>query len=119
MGVKLGDVLPLTESETYYGCQACSKLRSNFKLVVCDHKEGLKDYSEVQFYCEDCIDTAKEHLMDQHNVGTCDWCKGSNLIVKPHRDFEEGNNGPVYDVCKACRVKESASLDAEETGWDV
>lgn len=63
-------------------------------------------------------DAPEEEDLDRHNVGTCDWCKGSNLIVKPHRDFEEGNNGPIYDVCKACRVQELARLD-EETGWDV
>lgn len=115
MARSLGDVIPCSDAETYYGCQACSLTRSTFKLVV---KVGLGEYSEVQFYCVNDIDAAKEHLMDQHNVGTCDWCKGANLIVKPHRDFEEGNNGPVYDVCKACRVKESDSL-SEETGWDV
>lgn len=64
-------------------------------------------------------DVPEEEDLDLHNVGTCDWCKGSNLIVKPHRDFEEGNNGPVYDVCKACRVQELERLDTEETGWDV
>jgi hypothetical protein len=59
----------------------------------------------------------EEEDLDLHNVGTCDWCKGSNLIVKPHRDFEEGSGGPIYDVCKACRVKEADSL-CDEDDWN-
>ena len=113
MSRKLGDVIPLERHEMY-GCQACNN-PSTCKLVVVVKEGG---YSETEFYCSEHIDVAKEHLMDQHDVGTCDWCKGSNLIVKPHRDFEEGSNGPIYDVCKACRVKESDSLN-EETGWDT
>ena len=43
----------------------------------------------------------------------CEWCKKDALDVKEHRDYEEGLNGPVYDVCKDCRKKEAALLDEE------
>jgi hypothetical protein len=112
MGHNLGDLIGLIHDDESTECEACKKF-AQYRLVVSVDGEQF----ETIPYCSDHVHDAKEHLMDQHNVGTCDWCKGSNLIVKPHRDFEEGNNGPIYDVCKACRVKESDSLK-DETGWE-
>lgn len=56
----------------------------------------------------------KEQEDEENNpTGCCDWCKRSHVKVRPHRDFEEGSCGPVYDVCDACIAKEQASLDDE------
>ncbi len=34
--------------------------------------------------------------------------------LRPHRDYEEGMAGRVYDVCDACIVKEHKQLVAED-----
>lgn len=39
-------------------------------------------------------------------VDSCDWCHAPDVEVTPHRDWEEGNNGPVYSVCKSCIAKD-------------
>jgi len=73
---------------------------------------------EAENYCNVHAQEAKAKLAPTEQTGTCDWCKGDNLRIKPHRDFEEGSAGRIYDVCQACRNQESESL-SEETGWDV
>lgn len=39
---------------------------------------------------------------DEPIIGDCEWCKATDVEVKPTRDIDEGFNGPVYDVCKGC-----------------
>lgn len=46
--------------------------------------------------------------------GTCDWCKKHADELKPRRDFEEGMNGRLYDVCQACIDKENKRLNEDD-----
>jgi hypothetical protein len=103
-----GQLVPIDPNKDTDVCRTCNE-SAQFRLV---EKVGFckVDWSS---YCTTHSEEAREAML-----GTCDWCKGSNLITTPHRDFEEGSNGPVYEVCQACRVKESADL-SEETGWDT
>lgn len=66
--------------------------------------------SEMHDCCEECV---KEIRSTPRRVGVCDWCKAKNVETRPHRDFEEGLYGPVYDVCAECRRKEIEALEAE------
>lgn len=44
----------------------------------------------------------------------CDWCKKPTTDTTPFRDtMDEGSHGPVYEVCKACRIKYNESVDRE------
>ncbi len=69
------------------------------------------EYSDL---CQECKDAADAYNSDSNNhLGTCDWCGANNVRVRPHRDWEEGSAGPVYDVCCSCIDKENKRL-AEE-----
>lgn len=46
-------------------------------------------------------------------IDTCDWCKAHDVEIFPFRDWEEGSNGPVYDVCNAC-IRKSNDYAHEE-----
>lgn len=46
-------------------------------------------------------------------TGNCDWCKDHRNSLRPHRDFEEGSSGRVYDVCLECRQEESKRVSEE------
>jgi hypothetical protein len=50
--------------------------------------------------------------------GTCDWCKKPADDLVEHKDFEEGQAGRFYDVCGACREKESLIISAELDALD-
>lgn len=43
----------------------------------------------------------------------CDWCHEVTTGVVPHRDYDEGMAGPVYQVCPACIAKESENAQME------
>jgi hypothetical protein len=104
----VGQLLPIDPDNDSYICETC-KVPAQYRLVTKLRLGGI-DWTP---YCSEHADLRLATML-----GTCDWCKGTNLLVKPHRDFEEGSGGPLYDVCRACRIKESNDL-SEETGWDV
>jgi hypothetical protein len=65
--------------------------------------------------CQECLDEDRKYRNDEYNsFQRCDWCKQEKQFVMPHRDYEEGMGGPVYDVCRDCREKETAQILAEE-----
>lgn len=51
--------------------------------------------------CEECYTEAVNHV----EISTCDWCHADHVVVKSIRHWEEGNSGPVYEVCAPCREK--------------
>lgn len=62
--------------------------------------------------CQACYDKYRAEVAasateEQH----CDWCNAMKTDVKPYRDFEEGSYGPVYSVCRDCRVKHAKYID--------
>lgn len=51
--------------------------------------------------------------MKKEFSGECDWCRKEANDLVEHQDFEEGLAGQMWDVCAACRKKESDAIDQE------
>jgi hypothetical protein len=69
--------------------------------------------------CTACHLTFKAELKkDREQPKECEWCHETTTNCKPHRDFEEGQGGRVYDVCVKCRVKESARVTKENEEYE-
>lgn len=69
--------------------------------------------SEMHDLCQSCFDQLQT-AQSTPLIAICDWCK-TTAELRPMRDFEEGRNGPVYDVCIACSAKHVAqTMDTEE-----
>jgi hypothetical protein len=98
--------------------------------TMCDHEgheqrpavkriQGETDSFGCEYVCmcQECVDQHAEHkkqyAQEEHY---CDWHKGMGLDVRPRRDPDEGQAGPVYQVCEACRKKdiERTAREAEE-----
>lgn len=62
--------------------------------------------------CAECL-TEMRAAMARQRDGRCDWCKTDARDLRDHRDIEEGMHGPVYRVCRSCRDREAARLEAE------
>lgn len=67
--------------------------------------------------CPICVKANAEFEETADRSGRCDWCKEEKPSLVPHRDFEEGSSGPVYEVCADCIRSESKRI-AEEMGDD-
>lgn len=93
---------------------------------TCDHEDGCEALatqrmtgetdsmgSEYFYFCEHHADLERAALKSADTSGQCDWCKQHAPRLSPHRDFEEGCNGRVYDVCAACLRAESERLSEE------
>lgn len=65
--------------------------------------------------CQTCVDEFKAHAKKAHH-GVCDWCRSPAEDLRPHRDFEEGSSGRIYDVCRGCIKAESERLVADMDG---
>lgn len=68
--------------------------------------------------CQVCYDAHKNYMLNRDTSGHCDWCKCDKSIVRPHRDFEEGFAGRLYNVCTDCLKKESDSLEEDRASSD-
>jgi hypothetical protein len=70
--------------------------------------------SEMHDLCQACVDQWKQQVeaaaKEEHY---CEWCKTSQVGVRPYRDMEEGSCGRLYDVCPACRKKDGDYWRAE------
>ena len=78
--------------------------------------QGETDSFGAEFYdlCDECANALRAEIKgEREKPRRCDWCKTVATDTHPHRDFEEGSCGRVYDVCGACRLRELDSL-AEE-----
>jgi len=74
--------------------------------------------AEHYFQCEACRHKEREWRQANPTMGDCNWCKTSDVRIFPRRDFEEGMNGPVYDVCQACITKEAERIREEQDDDD-
>ena len=85
----------------------------------CYDKAVLKIVGEVDSFgyetfcmCEKHADAYKKSLEDSSDEEqSCDWCRKMSTTVDFYRDWEEGSNGPVYEVCESCRRKNAATHD--------
>jgi len=57
--------------------------------------------------CDAHIEQFKEDVANANALsdGECEWCKARDVQVAPFRDWQEGTQGPMYDVCETCRGK--------------
>lgn len=46
-------------------------------------------------------------------IAACEWCRTTEVEVFPFRDWEDGGNGPVYEVCNACIRKNNDAAHEE------
>lgn len=80
--------------------------------------------SEYHPLCTSCGDKTLLKIKEAREkeeanpTGYCDWCKASNVLVSPHRDFEEGLHGRVYDVCSPCLAKERERIAEEMEDYE-
>jgi hypothetical protein len=63
-------------------------------------------------FCQPCYDAYREEVKKPKD-GYCEWHKGEGTDITPYRDSDEGMNGPVYDVCAACRKRNQERLHQE------
>lgn len=100
-----GDVLALPRGKTIW-CDEHPDKVAVAKIIGETDSMG----SEVYNACQECVNASKNA---GPTIGICDWCKTKNVEVKPKRDYEEGMNGRVYDVCQPC-IKRYDDRQAEE-----
>ena len=110
----------LSITDTVNQCENCTAEKistaATYKVIgECDSMG-----CEWIFLCDKHLSEHDVAMAAADKSGTCDWCKTDQPEVRPHRDFEEGSNGPVYDVCTNCLRAESARVSEElgEQDWD-
>lgn len=103
---------------------------SDAQNQMCDTHPQVAAYRRVQgetdsmgceylFMCKQCFDAYQEELKASgERECLCDWCKLMKKNVRPHRDFEEGRAGPLYQVCLDCRNQEAEIVQDEYFGDD-
>lgn len=106
MGILPGQTRPLSENQM---CEVHDDKPAVIELCT----EADSFGAEWTPLCQSCID---EHNAEKHPDGVlrdCDWCHATNVRIKPMRDYEEGSNGPVYDVCGPCRTRHNKRVQEE------
>lgn len=68
--------------------------------------------SEMHDLCDECA-TEYRNSLKQPVSQQCDWCKQKSTDCAPMRDIDEGLYGPVYTVCRSCRISYNTALDEE------
>lgn len=93
--------------------------------TVCDDHPDVLAFKRVQTetdsfgceyacLCEPCFVKFKADVEeDRKRPRKCDWCKTEATDCRPTRDYDEGMAGPVYNVCEACRTKQTEAAYAE------
>lgn len=99
-----GSFHSLASGESEELCETCNeqasiKMQGETDSFGCEWIYLCKEHEEVE---RTAVKEAREVAMV--TLDDCDWCKQRKLDVRDFRDFEEGSNGPVYSVCKDCRV---------------
>lgn len=59
--------------------------------------------SEYYYQCDECRQKERVWSLENPHHSDCDWCKATNVETRGIRDIDEGNHGPVYNVCTPCR----------------
>lgn len=67
---------------------------------------------EMHDLCADCAKADRDERR-KPTVGKCSWCKADEVELRHTRDYEEGMNGPVYEVCAECIKRRDDRLKAE------
>jgi hypothetical protein len=84
--------------------------------IAVKRTQGETDSFGAEYHdlCQECFDKLSREIAEyDKQPKTCDWCGQTKTDCRSHRDMDEGQAGPVYDVCQACRDKESVRLQEE------
>lgn len=112
-----GDVVRIQTSEYEdEGCyhDGCSK-RPEWRLQGETDSMG----AEYHFYCDQHLKEVQKVMREAPEVlESCDGC-GAMAVLRPSRCWEEGNNGPVYHWCPACRESNRKSLEDSFTDEEL
>lgn len=95
------------------------------EMVCDDHPDRPAKYrmvgetdsfgSEILDLCEECYDAIKKAEADQAEaLDFCEGCKTEQKDCRPIRDPDEGQCGPVYTMCPACRKQLVRYFNEEE-----
>lgn len=76
--------------------------------------------SELNDMCEECAAEYRAWARSpEATTGRCDWCKVDATDLRHTRDYDEGLDGPVYEVCGACRKRRDERINAEIDEYDL
>lgn len=87
-------------------CDDCASEGKEVKAVVRLQGETDSFGSEMYDLCQACYDAQKD-APDEMADGCCQWCHKHATDLRPFRDADEGQAGPVYYVCGKCRARDS------------
>jgi hypothetical protein len=97
----------------YIGCDTCEECNNGTRATWRLQGETDSFGCEYIFVCDKHLEEADDAAREADTAGPCDWCKINKEKLSPHRDIDEGSNGPVYHVCSSCIAKESEALEDE------
>jgi hypothetical protein len=97
-----GDVVKFNKGSI---CVHCSTFEVEVPAVVTIVGETDSFGSELLDLCQKCYTAVLEYEPEDE----CEWC-GKTAPLHPLRDYDEGLNGPVYQVCKACHKKQDLNI---------
>lgn len=74
--------------------------------------------AELNDMCQECLDEYREEMRNADWSGKCQWCEQQAPKLFSRRDYEEGMNGPVYQVCRPCidRQEQRAREELDQYG---
>lgn len=73
---------------------------------------------EVYDFCAECNEDYNRELREAREATEpCDWCGEEKSGLLPARDYDEGMAGPVYMVCRECRLRQNEAAQAEYEAW--
>jgi len=87
-------------------CNHCSMEDNPILAVVTIVGETDSFGCELLDLCQKCYTAVLEYEPEPEK---CDWC-GKTATLSPLRDYTEGLNGPVYQVCRACHKKQDLNI---------
>lgn len=75
------------------------------------------EYSHHCAACAALVSELAEYQQEQtaEELCDCDWCRREvpRKELRHTRDIDEGSNGPVYEVCSACRKKQAEQIQEQ------
>ena len=91
-------------------CDDCSEHLATHRI------QGETDSFGAEWYdlCDDCLEEDCRVRREKANEGgVCEWCNEESAPLVPARDYDEGCDGPLYDVCLDCRDRQIEAIEDE------
>jgi len=96
-------------------CDDCHEHLATHRMLVESDSFGT-EYTDL---CDACAEKERQRRAEERaRGGKCDWCGKNSTDLHRTRDFDEGSNGPVYEVCPSCyhRQQEAIQRELEQYG---